>query len=83
MPLKLVKSRAQGRIRQFLMDQGADDSFFGSGGSYGPEVFAAACEQAGQSVSLRLQPGYDHSYYFIASFVGDHIRHHAAVLNAG
>ncbi len=65
-----------------LIDQGADDSFL-SQGQLLPEVFAAACEQAGQSVTLRMQPGYDHSYYFIASFMGEHIRHHAAVLNDG
>ncbi len=65
-----------------LIDQGADDSFL-SQGQLLPEVFAAACKQVGQSVNLRMQPGYDHSYYFIASFMGDHIRHHAAVLGGG
>lgn len=65
-----------------LIDQGTDDSFL-SQGQLLPDVFAAACEQVGQAVTLRMQPGYDHSYYFIASFIGDHIRHHAAVLNDG
>ena len=39
-----------------------------------------ACERAGIPLTLRMQPGYDHSYYFIASFIGDHIAHHAALL---
>ncbi len=42
-----------------------------------PEFFEAACRDAGQPLRLRMQPGYDHSYYFIASFVEDHLRHHA------
>lgn len=62
-----------------LIDQGADDSFL-SQGQLLPETFAAACEQAGQPLTLRIQPGYDHSYYFIASFMADHIRHHASIL---
>ena len=37
---------------------------------------------AGHPLELRIQPGYDHSYYFIASFIGDHIAHHAAALKA-
>lgn len=45
-----------------------------------PERFEAACESSGQPLRLRMQPGYDHSYYFIATFVGDHIAHHARAL---
>jgi S-formylglutathione hydrolase len=62
-----------------LIDQGAADSFLVQKQLL-PEVLASACEQANQPLTLRTQPGYDHSYYFIASFMGDHIRHHASVL---
>ena len=40
----------------------------------------AACQQAGQALTLRRHEGYDHGYYFIASFVEDHLRHHAQTL---
>ena len=43
-------------------------------------IAAQACERAGQKVTIRMQPGYDHSYFFIASFVADHIAWHAARL---
>ncbi|WAL62006.1 S-formylglutathione hydrolase [Thermocoleostomius sinensis] len=65
--------------RAILIDQGTEDTFLAQQQLL-PEVFAAACEQAGQPVTLRMQPGYDHSYYFIATFIGDHIQHHAAAL---
>ena len=42
----------------------------------------AAASAVGHPLTLRLQPGYDHSYYFIASFIDDHLRHHAAALLA-
>jgi S-formylglutathione hydrolase len=71
-------ARFPGRI---LIDQGEADQFLAE--QLRPELFAAACEKAGQEVELRRQRGYDHSYYFIASFVGDHIAHHAAALNRG
>jgi S-formylglutathione hydrolase len=45
-----------------------------------PDLLQAACQQAGHPLTLRMQPGHDHSYYFIASFMGDHIAHHAAAL---
>ena len=48
-----------------------------------PRRQRAAAEAAGHPLYLRLQPGYDHSYYFIASFIGEHIAHHAAALKAG
>ncbi|MBI1779596.1 MAG: S-formylglutathione hydrolase [Proteobacteria bacterium] len=58
-----------------LIDQGTADKFLIE--QLRPELFEAACQEAGQSLILRRQPGYDHSYYFIASFVEDHLRHHA------
>ena len=60
-----------------LIDQGEADPFL-SQGQLLPEVFAEACNKCGQPLMLRQQPGYDHSYYFIATFMGDHIRYHAA-----
>ncbi|MFK8185379.1 MAG: S-formylglutathione hydrolase [Phormidesmis sp.] len=62
-----------------LIDQGEADSFLAQQQLL-PDVFSAACEEKGQSLTLRRQAGYDHSYYFIASFMGDHIRHHATAL---
>ncbi|MEL7454187.1 MAG: hypothetical protein AAGJ50_12535, partial [Pseudomonadota bacterium] len=45
-----------------------------------PELFEAACKAHGQKLTSRLQPGYDHSYYFVSSFAEDHLKHHAAGL---
>jgi len=64
---------------EILIDQGAADQFL-SEGQLLPEQFARACMQSGQALTLRHQPGYDHSYYFIATFMEDHIRHHAEAL---
>lgn len=61
-----------------LVDQGEGDEFLTT--QLRPELLQAACEQAGHPLQLRLQPGYDHSYYFIASFIGDHFAHHAKAL---
>jgi len=62
-----------------LIDQGDADQFLSE--QLRPEIFRDACAAAGQSAELRMQPGYDHSYYFIQTFVEDHLRHHAAGLN--
>ncbi|MBN8455170.1 S-formylglutathione hydrolase [Accumulibacter sp.] len=61
-----------------LVDQGLADPFLTT--QLLPELLQQACAAAGQPLTLRLQPGYDHSYYFIASFIDDHLRHHAAAL---
>jgi S-formylglutathione hydrolase len=71
-------ARFAGRI---LIDQGDADQFLAE--QLRPRLFVEACDKAGQAVELRLQRGYDHSYYFIASFIGDHIAHHARALHAG
>lgn len=63
-----------------LIDQGADDVFLAE--QLRPDLFQAACDAANQPLLLRMHPGYDHSYWFIQSFVEDHLRHHAAVLVA-
>jgi S-formylglutathione hydrolase len=64
--------------RLILIDQGMADTFLET--QLMPNVFEQACARVGQPLSLRRQDGYDHSYYFIASFIEDHIRHHASVL---
>ncbi|GAB3312782.1 S-formylglutathione hydrolase [Luteimonas notoginsengisoli] len=63
-----------------LVDQGDADEFLS--GQLKPELLRAVCAAAGHRLELRLQPGYDHSYYFIASFIGDHIAHHARAMRA-
>jgi S-formylglutathione hydrolase len=61
-----------------LIDQGLDDKFLTT--QLKPELFSAACERKGQSLQLRQHAGYDHSYWFIQSFMEDHLRHHAKYL---
>ena len=61
-----------------LVDQGLADKFLAE--QLHPEAFEAACAQAGQPLTLRRHAGYDHGYYFIASFMDDHLRHHAQQL---
>ena len=63
-----------------LIDQGSGDEFLGS--QLRPELLDVACKTHGHPLALRMQPGHDHSYYFIASFIGEHIAHHAAALTA-
>ena len=63
-----------------LVDQGLADKFLTD--QLHPEAFEAACAQAGQPLTLRRHAGYDHGYYFIASFMDDHLRHHAQALFA-
>ncbi len=61
-----------------LVDQGDADEFLAQ--QLRPELLRQACEKAGHPLTLRMQPGYDHSYYFVASFVGEHVAHHARAL---
>lgn len=63
------------RVPAIFVDQGLDDGFLGE--QLKPELLEAACGEAGIRLSLRRQPGYDHSYYFIATFIEDHMRWHA------
>lgn len=58
-----------------LIDQGGADQFLE--GQLQPHLFEGAAKKAGQALTLRMQDGYDHSYYFIASFIEDHLRWHA------
>lgn len=72
--------RQRGKVfDSILVDQGEADTFLAAGQLL-PEVFEQACKAAGQPLTLRRQPGYDHGYYFISTFIADHIAHHAAIL---
>lgn len=64
-----------------LVDQGLADKFLAE--QLKPELFEAACTRAGQPLALRRHAGYDHGYYFIATFMADHVAHHAAALRRG
>jgi S-formylglutathione hydrolase len=61
-----------------LVDQGLDDGFLES--QLHPEALQEAAAASGQALTLRLHPGYDHSYWFIQSFMAEHIDHHARLL---
>lgn len=61
-----------------LIDQGLADKFLA--GQLHPHLFEAACKTAGQPLTLRRHAGYDHGYYFIATFMADHLTHHAQQL---
>lgn len=74
----LVQSGA--KLPPLLIDQGLADKFLPE--QLHPHLFEQACAEAGQPLTLRRHAGYDHGYYFIASFVEDHLRHHAATLLA-
>ncbi len=65
--------------KPILIDQGTEDSFLKEG-QLQPDEFRKVCEAGGQELTLRYQQAYDHSYYFIASFIEDHIAFHAKVL---
>ena len=75
----LVESgAARDRFDDILVDQGAADSFLTE--QLKPELLEAACAAAGQKLTLRLQPGYDHSYFFVTSFIADHVAWHVGRL---
>ncbi len=63
------------RVKDILVDQGEADGFLVE--QLKPELLAAACEAAGIGLTLRMQPGYDHSYNFISTFMSDHVAWHA------
>ena len=78
--VELIKMARQERL-PLLVDQGDADEFLAS--QLRPELLQAACKAVGHPLSLRIQPGYDHSYYFIATFLGDHFDHHGVALAGG
>ena len=63
------------RVPDLLVDQGEADSFLAD--QLRPHLLERACSEAGIPLTLRMQPGYDHSYYFISTFMEDHLRWHA------
>jgi len=76
----LMQAQAKAPYPQgILIDQGLADKFLAD--QLHPQHFEAACAQAGQPLTLRRHAGYDHGYYFIASFIGDHLRWHASALS--
>ena len=74
----LLIERGESRFADILVDQGTADSFLAE--QLQPERLEAACAAAGQKLTLRMQEDYDHSYFFIASFVAEHVAWHAARL---
>lgn len=67
---------AGARVDEIKVDQGDADNFY-QDGQLRPEALEAACQDAGIGLTLQMRPGYDHSYFFIASFIDDHLRYHA------
>jgi len=68
------------RLPDLLVDQGEADGFLAE--QLKTDLLVKACAAAGQPATIRLQPGYDHSYYFISSFMAEHVGWHGARLNA-
>jgi len=76
-------ARRSGGIKKFdriLVDQGADDPFLAE--QLKPELLEAACKESGLPLELHIHQGYDHGYYFISTFVEEHLRFHAERLRA-
>lgn len=74
---ELVKSGK--KVQDIFIDQGTSDEFYDEGQLL-PEKLQQACVANSQNITLRMQEGYDHSYHFIASFIGEHIKYHAQAL---
>ena len=73
----VADAKAFGKI---LIDQGAEDPFLAE--QLRPDLFEAAASESGLNVELRRHAGYDHGYYFISTFIEDHLRHHVAALGS-
>lgn len=71
-------AHSEQRDIEILIDQGLADNFLKE--QLRPELFEDACKKAGQNLKMRKHPGFDHSYYFIQSFIDDHLDHHAGYL---
>jgi len=81
--VELVKGGAPFPFGEILVSQGADDDFLvGDVDQLQPEAFRSACDAAGQPLDLRYEAGYDHSYFFISSFIDEHVDFHAKALLA-
>ncbi|MEO0618466.1 MAG: S-formylglutathione hydrolase, partial [Pseudomonadota bacterium] len=72
--------RAGGSKLPLFIDQGTTDNFLTE--QLRPELISSVCDEADHPLKLRMQDGYDHSYFFIASFIGEHIAYHAKALKA-
>ena len=68
------------RVDKILVDQGTQDNFLKD--QLDPDALAGACKAAAIDLTLRMQTGYDHSYFFISTFMAEHVRWHAAALGA-
>jgi len=77
---EVVRSLDKPPAYKILIDQGLADQFLEQ--ELHPHLFEAACEESGVQVELRRHDGYDHGYYFIATFMEDHLRFHADILLA-
>ena len=76
---EVARSVADGRTHsKILVDQGLADDFRAE--QLRPELLEAACAESGLPLELRSHEGYDHSFYFISTFIADHLRHHAVLL---
>ena len=76
-------ARRSGQVTAYdriLVDQGADDPYLAE--QLKPELLEAACKESGLPLDLRIHAGYDHGYYFISTFIEEHLRFHAARLGA-
>lgn len=73
--LLMESGAANGHYDDILIEQGTADNFLAE--QLKPDLFEAACAAAGQKLTLRMQEGYDHSYFFMASFIADHVAWHA------
>lgn len=73
---ELVKT--VGHPSEILVDQGTSDNFLEE--QLKPHLFQKVCDETGQAANVRLQDGYDHSYFFIATFIAEHLRFHAEAL---
>jgi S-formylglutathione hydrolase len=76
----LIERLGKSKYSDILIDVGTSDSFL-TAGQLRPDKFLEACAAVKQPVSLRYQGGYDHSYYFVSTFVEDHVKFHAQFLN--
>lgn len=76
----LIEDGAGAAFDEILIDQGTADNFLST--ELKPELIEAAAAKAGVRLRLRRQPGYDHGYFFISTFIADHVAHHAARLGS-
>ncbi len=78
---ELLQAKGDGAWRpEILVDQGLSDDFLEQ--QLKPQLLESACATVNQKLNLRRHDNYDHSYFFIASFIEDHLHHHAALLNS-